>query len=281
MDTSDGDVFAQLESAVANWGAQLEETEARLREAVTAPDADGAVAQALQREVQELRETVESLLGALEAQRADDAPSAEPEADPSPQLEELTARCQELEAEAESLRRERDELRAALEAKDAGAKGAEMPTGLVAFDAEGRRRRLGEILLEANLISEKQLTEALREQKWTRRRRLGDILIERGVASEVLVGVVLANQLRLPFVNLDDVPLDEYLTRLIPAKLALRHNVIPLREEEGTLVVATPNPLDLIALDDIEMACGMPVKPVVGAASAIRARLSQYIDLES
>jgi len=275
MDRSTGDVFAQLESAVAKWGAQLEETEARLHEAAEAPDTDSAVAQSLQREVQELRETVESLLAALEAQREQaESRAAEPEDDG--EREALATRCAALEAEAAALREERNRLRAALEDKDNA-----MPAGLAAFDSAGRRRRLGEILRDAKLVSEKQLTEALREQKWTRRRRLGDILIERGVASEVLVGVILAAQLRLPFVNLDDEIVDEAITRRIPAKTAIRHNVIPLREEEGHLVVATANPLDLIALDDVEMACEIPVQPVVAAPSAIRARLANFFEMES
>lgn len=272
MNAPGDDIFAQLEGAVAQWSAQLEETEGQLRAAVATPDPSGHATEALQRQVQALRETLESLQVAIEAKRALEEEGAESPV--SGEGDELAARCAQLEAELEAVRRERDHLKTAMEAR-----AAEMESGLAAFDHEGHRRRIGEILQSAGLISEKHLSEALREQRWTQRRRLGEILIERGLASEVLVAVIIARQLRLPFVSLEDVAIPEDITRRVPAKVAARHTVIPLREEAGHLVVAMANPLDLIAIDDIERACGSPVRPVVAAPAAIRARLAFFFDL--
>ena len=145
-----------------------------------------------------------------------------------------------------------------------------------AQDAEGRRRRLGEILVAAGVISEDQLEGALREQQTSWNRHLGAILVELGFVSEETVAQTLAAQVRLPFVRIAQSPPRPDALALVSKALAHHHSCIPLRIERDVLVVAMANPLDLVAIDDVELATRRTIKPVVAAASEIKAALKEH-----
>jgi hypothetical protein len=145
-----------------------------------------------------------------------------------------------------------------------------------AADAEGRRKRMGEILLSAGVISQDQLDTALREQQTSWNRHLGMVLVDLGYVSEDTVAQTLAAQIRLPYVRLiHDRPKPEAL-QLVSKALAHHHSCVPLRFERDTLVVAMANPLDLVAIDDIELATRRPVQAVVASHSEIRAALKEH-----
>lgn len=145
-----------------------------------------------------------------------------------------------------------------------------------AQDAEGRRRRLGEILVAAGVISEDQLEGALREQQTSWNRHLGAILVELGFVSEETVAQTLAAQVLLPFVRIAQSPPRPDALALVSKALAHHHSCIPLRIERDVLVVAMANPLDLVAIDDVELATRRTIKPVVAAASEIKAALKEH-----
>ncbi|HRZ83294.1 MAG TPA: type II secretion system protein GspE, partial [Candidatus Hydrogenedentes bacterium] len=63
---------------------------------------------------------------------------------------------------------------------------------------------------------------------------------------------------------------------LISDKLARKHRVLPLREEEGSVVLAMSNPMDLLALEDVGRAVGKPVKPVVARHSAVMNAINRF-----
>ena len=107
-------------------------------------------------------------------------------------------------------------------------------------------------------------------------RRLGAILVERGYTSEDVVAKVLASQMRLAYIRLDRTPVDVGATRLIGAQMATTHQLIPIAATAQRLTVAMANPLDLIALDDIELATGLRVEPAVAAASDVMRAIARY-----
>jgi len=144
------------------------------------------------------------------------------------------------------------------------------------FDAEGRRRRLGEILLELGLVDEEQLTAALAEQSSSPQRRLGAILVENGVTSEDVVARVLARQLGLPFVRLEGHVADQAATRTITGQLARTRECLPIAVSPTSLVLAMANPFNLIAIEEVELATGRRVDPVVAAAGDLREALRRY-----
>ncbi len=133
------------------------------------------------------------------------------------------------------------------------------------------RRRIGELLAEAGLITPEQLQDALSSVRAVdgRRERLGQAIVRLGYATEVQVAQALADQLRLPFQA--TVPIDAVAVARIPAALAERAGVLPLAwEPDATLVVACSDPTNVVALDDVRLASGARrVRPVVAAASLL------------
>ena len=148
---------------------------------------------------------------------------------------------------------------------------------VAAYDAHGRKRSMGEILVNASLISERQLENALEEQRSSNRRRLGSILVEKGVIDEDTVAHVLATQHKLPFVELGLMKIEPNAADLISGDLATHHMCIPTKVERGELTVAMANPLDEQAIRAIEIATEMNVHPVVASwADISSAIVRQY-----
>lgn len=110
--------------------------------------------------------------------------------------------------------------------------------------------RLGDVLVEQQLISPEQLTQALELQRATGK-KLGRILIEANLITEEALAHVLARQLRAPFVNLKTFPLKTELVRLLPETPARRFRAVVLEERGDQLLVAMADPLDLFGFDEL------------------------------
>jgi len=112
------------------------------------------------------------------------------------------------------------------------------------------KKKLGECLIEAGLIDDKILAQALQIQI-VQKKKLGRILIDMGVADEVTIAKALASQLKIPLIRLNKMDIPKEIISLIPPELAENHLVLPIKETEGGLLIAMANPLDLYALDDL------------------------------
>lgn len=110
--------------------------------------------------------------------------------------------------------------------------------------------RLGDVLVEQQLISAEQLGQALELQRATGK-KLGRILVEAHLITEEALAHVLARQLRAPFVNLKTFPLKTELVRLLPETPARRFRALVLEERGDTLLVAMADPLDLFGFDEL------------------------------
>src|SRR5438093_1086046 len=93
------------------------------------------------------------------------------------------------------------------------------------------RKKLGEYLLEAGLITDQQLKEALRRQRQTKE-PLGQILTRQGMVSEADICRVLHQQLGLPIVDLESIAIDEQVIGLMREDLAKKHTAIPIEPQE-------------------------------------------------
>ena len=121
---------------------------------------------------------------------------------------------------------------------------------------------LGAILLSQGLLTNEQLDQATREQ--TRAgERLEQTLARLGFATTEQVMRALADELAMPYLRLDETEIDEEAVRAVPPRLVFKLRAIPVRIENGRLVVATSDPLRLDAFDQLRMASGMPVDLVV------------------
>ncbi|HEY8062362.1 MAG TPA: type II secretion system protein GspE, partial [Gemmatimonadales bacterium] len=108
-------------------------------------------------------------------------------------------------------------------------------------DAAHAADRLGEVLLAQGLVTREQLAAALREHRSTHQ-RLGLVLVRQGVIDELELTKVLARQFRMPAVDLSRFEVDPRMLKLIPADLALKRMVLPLKREGRTLTVAVADP---------------------------------------
>jgi len=125
-----------------------------------------------------------------------------------------------------------------------------------------RKKQLGEMLKESNLISEEQIQEALRTQKRSGG-RLGQVLISLGYVTEQDIINVLEFQLGIEQVDLNSVQITNDLLKFIPENIIRQYKVLPLGKDGGTLKVAMADPLNIFAIDDIKVATGLEVQPVV------------------
>ena len=140
----------------------------------------------------------------------------------------------------------------------------------------GPRRQLGELLVEAGIITQSQLEEVVRIQAADPRRRLGVIIVDQGYATEEVIAATLASQLRTRFVERIERDMTADAMRMVPQQMAINHRCVPLFFENGTLTLAMANPLDLIAIEDVQHATGVFVQPVVATPGAIDAVINKY-----
>ena len=134
----------------------------------------------------------------------------------------------------------------------------------------GPKKPLGQILLERGLISQEQLDEALKVQKNTTE-QLGRILVELGSASEKDVLRAHAEQLGIPFLELDRTSVDEDVAKAIPQSVVQRYNAVPIRRSGNRLTVAMADPTNVFALDDIRLITGYEIDPILAAPDDINA----------
>ncbi len=143
-----------------------------------------------------------------------------------------------------------------------------------------KRRSLGDILIESNIITTNQLEDALKKQKITGK-KLGELLLEEGLIDEIQLMKALEYQLKIPHIDLTTHQIDPEATKLISENLARRHMLIPVSRDEGLVTVAMADPLNLYAIDDVNIATGLSVKPALALRSHIQNAIEKYYGKES
>lgn len=128
--------------------------------------------------------------------------------------------------------------------------------------------RLGELLVQANLITEEQLNEALENKDAGQ--RLGDYLTEQGQITDVQLAEVLKEQLGYPHIRLHNYEFDTSLLKLIPKDYVREKSIIPLKREKNKLFLAISDPLDYFTINDVRLSTGFEVEPVIVTKSEIR-----------
>ncbi|MDA8234974.1 MAG: ATPase, T2SS/T4P/T4SS family [Clostridia bacterium] len=137
------------------------------------------------------------------------------------------------------------------------------------------RKRLGLLLVEAGLISGEQLAAALENHGQTRQ-RLGKILVNQGLVGGNGVSKVLARQLGLDYLDLEQVVIPGEIARLVPEAMAQWHKVIPVGRTAEKVILAMADPLDVFAMDDVRLVTGLDVEPVVATEDGIEEAIARY-----
>ncbi|HWI54132.1 MAG TPA: type II secretion system ATPase GspE [Desulfobacteria bacterium] len=137
------------------------------------------------------------------------------------------------------------------------------------------RKRLGELLLEENLITEGQLQEALAKQKESGQ-RLGQAIISLGFIDQMTVLRVLEAKLGIPVMNINRRVLDSAAVKMVPEALAQKYKIIPVEMKGDSIVLAMADPLNVMAIDDVRISTGRDVEPVIASDQEIDDAISSY-----
>lgn len=141
------------------------------------------------------------------------------------------------------------------------------------------RKRLGDLLLEVGLLTAEQLEKALNVQKKTGE-RLGQTLINLDYITEQSMIEILEFQLGIPHVNLDNIPISPKTAALIPATMAERYLVIPLKKEGKKLTLVMVDPTNFYAIDDVRLVTGCEIEPVIATEKAVTRAITQSYSVQ-
>ena len=137
--------------------------------------------------------------------------------------------------------------------------------------------RIGELLLKSQLINQEQLAHALSELKTTPG-RLGSTLVRLGYLSNEELTNFLSVQFGIPAVNLQDFSIPSEVVELITSDLANKHHILPINRIGSTLIIATCDPTDLSAIDDIKFITGYNVETTVASEASIKEAIDKFYD---
>ena len=120
------------------------------------------------------------------------------------------------------------------------------------------RKRLGDVLVAAGVLSQEELTQALAAQRAVigSRRRLGHVLVDMGFCTEKQIAAALGEQLHLQVVDLRQIALSPETVRLLPRSVAQRLGILIVSREGTHLAVAVSDPTDVVAMDDVRLHTG-------------------------
>ncbi|MGE7839168.1 GspE/PulE family protein [Lysinibacillus sp. NPDC093712] len=140
------------------------------------------------------------------------------------------------------------------------------------------RKRLGDLLVESGVITNEQLEYALTTK--TKEEKLGDFLIKENILTEQQLIEVLEFQLGIPHIHLNQYSISPDLLQLVPAELAKRANIIPIRREKNKLFIAMADPMDYFAIEEVRMATGCQIETSIAAKDDLYRTLTKYYDLQ-
>lgn len=137
-----------------------------------------------------------------------------------------------------------------------------------------KKERLGDKMIELGLINEEQLNQALEDQRKTGD-KLGVCLQKQGAITEQQMLQALESQYGIPSVDLTMEEIQPEVLERIPASLARRHKIIPVKIQNNVLYIAIEDPFNFLALDDARLISGMEVKPMIAIGESIDTFISR------
>ncbi len=145
------------------------------------------------------------------------------------------------------------------------------------------RLRLGQLLVDAKLITQEALDETLVAQR-ADGRRLGALLVAKGFVNEVQLTQILSHQLSVPWVSLLHIEFSRQLLNLVPAEVADRYCLVPIyvrhvRGQGETLYIAMDDPSNEEALRACGEHSGLPVRAMIAPPADIRSAIHSYYGL--
>lgn len=146
------------------------------------------------------------------------------------------------------------------------------------FDGSRRKLRLGDILLNQQVITEEQLAKALKRQAGSGR-KLGEVMVDEGITTEEAIAHALSSQLGRDFVNLNCVKIPDEIVSLVNSAVVKKYTAIPYMFDEknaNVLKVAMSDPMDMVAIDDFAIITNLQIEPVVATTRQILLFIDRY-----
>lgn len=135
------------------------------------------------------------------------------------------------------------------------------------------RTKIGQLLLNKNLITPEQLEECVDEQRSTGE-LLGKILVSKGFLEERDLIKTLSDQLKIPYISLKNISIDVSAVKKVPVKFALHYSVMPVKFEGEKLIVASSDPLN--SLNELRSFLDCGVDAVISTEADIREAIKEY-----
>ena len=146
------------------------------------------------------------------------------------------------------------------------------------MDFNRKKLRLGDVLVNSGVITAEQLQKGLELQKGSGR-KLGETLVDEGITTEENIAKALSSQLGYEMVDLQDISIDEEILNLVPPNILKKHTMIPFeysRTGMNVLRVAMSDPMNMAAMDDINIITNLQVEPVVATPRDVMLALDRY-----
>ena len=136
-------------------------------------------------------------------------------------------------------------------------------------------KQLGELLMERGILSQKQLENALEHQR-EKGGLIGELLVELGFVKEEDIAQALTAQYGFPYLPLSNYEINPEIISIIPVRVAKQYLLVPIDKIGNILTLAMSNPLNIQAIEDVELLSGCSVQTFVSTSSDIKKTIEKY-----
>ena len=136
-------------------------------------------------------------------------------------------------------------------------------------------KQLGELLIDRGLVTPEKLERALTYQR-DKGGLIGEILVELGFVKEEDIAQALTTQYGFPFLPLGNYDINTDILSIIPARVAKQYLLIPVDKIGNNLTIAMSNPLNVQAVEDVELLSGCSVQIFVSTSSDVKKAIERY-----
>jgi len=136
-------------------------------------------------------------------------------------------------------------------------------------------KQLGELLIERGIITKVQLDKALLIQR-EKGGLIGEILVALGFTREEDIAQALTAQYGFPYLPLSNYDINPDVVSIIPSRVARQYLLIPIDKIGNTITIAMSNPLNIQAVEDVELLSGCSIQTFVSTSSDIKKAIEKY-----
>lgn len=144
----------------------------------------------------------------------------------------------------------------------------------------GKKKRIGELLVESGILTPEDFEKILLEQKDSNK-KIGELVVERGICTEYDIAAALSSQLGMPCIDLKAATIEPAGIEIISERLAQKHQIVPIYVRGRDLHVAMADPFSHDALEDVQFATGYRIQPYISTHSDILWAIEKYYNVGS